>query len=475
MSTQSALDALIALLGKPHVQTEEDTLAFYASDLFFSGTLPVAVVSPGTRDDLCQTVTLCTEAGIMILPRGGGLSYTAGYIQDDDEAEAIVLDTRRLNRIINIRPDDLTVTVECGCTWEQVMDATSDHGLRVTMFGPSTGRYSTIGGSLSNNCMFFGSAKTGTSADAVLGLEVVASDGRVIVTGSDAIDNGVPFFRNNGPDLTGLFLNDAGALGIKTVATLRLEPIPAGIAFSTFSFENFDALIPAIQSVGRSGLASECLGVGPISEKGRPALHVVTEGWTQEIAEVQMAVLSGLMGSGGKCEEPAIPTFIRSEPFSFTQSPLDPKGRLQIWTHGVFSLGETSRAYDAFKSVLKTHAESMKSMEIEATLSFAVAGNAMMVEPVLYWPGPATPLHLKGMSETALSGVQMESTEADTKVREIRNDFRESMNELGAAHMQYGRFYPYATVTSPSTVNFLKDIKLIVDPGRLLNPGVLGL
>lgn len=481
MEAEKVIAELETILGSEHIHVDHDTLGQFAEDLFFSGSPPIAVIAPASVEEISKSVHTCTTAGAAVLPRGGGLSYTAGYVQPGEDAvPAIVLDTRRLDRVLEVNPDNMTVTVESGCTWEAVMNATAEHSLRATMFGPSTGRYSTIGGSLSNNCMFFGSAKSGTAADAVLGVDVVAADGSIVVTGSGAIQNSSPYFRNNGPDLTGLFLNDAGALGIKVAATLRLEPIPNGQTAASFTFASFAALIPAIQAVGRSGLASECLGVGPaplgLAAEANPSLHVVCEGWTQEIADAHLAAIIELIGDEGTQIDPAVPTFIRSNPFSFVQSPLDAKGRMQIWTHGVFPLGGVKEAYVGFLNVLKDHATDMEALEIEATLSFACAGQAMMVEPVLYWHGRAKNLHHNGMAAVTGSAPPDENADQrDACVRKIRDAFVSMMDEIGAAHMQYGRFYPYASVTKKETVSLLRNIKQSLDPEGLLNPGVLGL
>lgn len=479
METEKVIQALTSRLGQDKIITDDKSRSFYASDLFFSGPEPLAIIVPTTRDELCQAIKLCTTLGVALLPRGGGLSYTAGYVQTDATAGgAVVLDTRQLNNITDVNPGNMTVSVEAGCTWEQVYEATSAHGLRVPMFGPSTGRYSTVGGSLSNNCMFFGSGRAGTASDSVLGLDIVTADGTIVTTGSGSIVNGMPFFRNHGPDLTGLFLNDGGALGVKAAATLKLEPIPEGMALASYSLPSFDALIPSIQAIGKSGLTSECLGVGPapLGDTSGATLHVVCEGWTQEIAEAHGAAIQSLIGAEATSVDPAVPSFIRGNPFAFVQSPLDAKERLQIWTHGVFPLGETRSAFEGFMAVLKDTASNMATHEIDATLSFACAGAAMMVEPVLYWPGEPTALHLEGMAErTSESQAPSRSDEREALVREIRDRFRSTMDELGAAHMQYGRFYRYDTVTEESSVDLVKGIKKLTDPGGLLNPGVLGL
>lgn len=481
MEAEKIIGQLESILGGAHVRTDNDSRAQFSEDLYFSGPPPLAVIAPASVEETREAIKACTTAGVALLPRGGGLSYTGGYVQrEEDAVPAVALDTRRLDRIVDVNPDNMTLTVEAGCTWDSVMTATAEHGLRATMFGPSTGAYSTIGGSLSNNCMFFGSAKNGTAADAVLGLEVVSAEGAVIVTGSGATKNSVPFFRNNGPDMTGLFLNDAGGLGIKVKATLRLEKIPKGQATASFSFTSFEALIPAIRAIGQSGLASECLGVGPAplgdAAISSPTLHVVCEGWTQHIADAQLAAIVELIGKDGTPIDPVVPNFIRGNPFSFVQSPLDAKGRMQIWTHGVFPLGQVTDAYDGFMQVLKDQYADMAALDIESSLSFACAGQAMMVEPVLHWYGRATNLHHSGM--TPVENPVPEDDDAqhrDARVRIVRDAFTAMMDELGAAHMQYGRFYSYASATKDETVSLLRTMKRTMDPNGLINPGVLGL
>ncbi len=481
MKTEKVIARLQFLVGHDHLHADDETVSHFAQDLFFTGQNPLAVIAPASAEEVSKAVKLCTDEGIAVLPRGGGLSYTAGYVQTDDAAPpAVVVDTRRLNTVLEVSPENMTVTAEAGCTWEQVMDATSQHGLRPVMFGPSTGRFSTLGGSLSNNCMFFGSANNGTAADAALGIDVVTADGSLVRTGSGAIKNGKPFYRNNGPDLTGLFLADGGALGVKVAATLRLEKIPTGRAYASFSFASFDSLIPAIQEIGRSGLASECLGLGPApldhQAGGAPTLHVVCEGWTQAIADEKEKALIEIVGADGTTIEPSMPTFIRENTFTFVQSSLDAAGRLQIWTHGIFAIGDTVKAYEGFMNVMKDHASEMAALEIEATLSFACAGTAMMVEPVLRWQGPASHMHRTGMGKAEKSiEASADTKKREARVRLIREDFRTKMDALGAAHMQYGRFYKYASVTEDNTVHLLEGVKRTLDPKGLLNPGVLGL
>ena len=480
MNIKDTIDYLTVIVGNECIHTDIETKKYHASDLFFSGLLPVAVIEPDTREILQKLIYICNMNNVAVIPRGAGLSYSAGYVQNQNNIkDFILIDTRKLNKIIKYDPQNLTITVESGCTWETIMVACQKDKLRVTMAGPSTGRYSTVGGSISNNSMFFGSAKNATASETVVGLEVILPSGKSIKTGTNGLKNSTPFYRNHGPDLTGLFLTDNGAFGIKSAVSLKLEPIPLGISFSSFNFAGFAEMISAILTLGRLGECSECLGLGalitPDKKTNSPVLHIVIEGWTQEIADAKQIMVNQILGPPVQQIEPTIPRFMRENPFSFSVSPLDAKGRLQIWTNGMFPFDRVKQAYQDFRTIIENQSSKMREMKVDATLSFACAGNAIMVEPVLYWNGLPSKLHLNGM-ESIPEPKTNENNETTTKlVKEIRDQFIEAMDTLGAAHLQYGRFYSYESTLDPDTLAFIKGMKKFIDPKSISNPGVLGL
>ena len=183
-------------------------------------------MQPATVEELSAVVREVTGAGFAVIPRGGGMSYTKGYTPDREAT--ISVDTRRLDRIVEINTEDMYVTVECGCTWKQLYEALRDKGVRTPYYGPLSGMFATVGGALSQNSLFLGSGIYNTVAESVLGLEIVTANGSVVRTGSWAHKNSNPFYRHFGPDLTGIFTADTGALGFKARATLRLVKISEG-------------------------------------------------------------------------------------------------------------------------------------------------------------------------------------------------------------------------------------------------------
>ncbi|MDQ1341738.1 MAG: hypothetical protein QG571_354, partial [Pseudomonadota bacterium] len=252
---------LVALLGGAHVLTDAANRRFHAQDVHGSGVPPLAVVRPGSVDELAAAVRLVTAAGAAVVARGGGMSYTDGYLPIRENT--VTFDTTRLNRIVEINPRDHYVTVECGVTWKELAEALAPHALRTPYWGPLSGLRATDGGALSQGSIFLGSGLHGPVQESLLALEVVLADGSLLKTGGAALTHGVPFFRHFGPDLSSLFTGDCGAFGIKARATLRLIPAPAESRYLSFSLADAEAVFGLMTDVAREGLASECMAFDP--------------------------------------------------------------------------------------------------------------------------------------------------------------------------------------------------------------------
>ena len=211
-AVDAAIVALQNLLGREHVITNRTELEFYSQDVYRAGQLPAAVIRPADTAQLSAALAAIAPSGLPIVPRGGGMSYTDGYLPS--RPDSIMIDMQRMNRVLVIDAEDLYVTVECGATWKDLFDALAPHGVRTPYYGPLSGLRSTIGGALSQGSIFLGSGRYGAAAESVIGLDVVLADGRVLELGGHSIKNGEPFFRQHGPDTLGMFLSDCGALGV---------------------------------------------------------------------------------------------------------------------------------------------------------------------------------------------------------------------------------------------------------------------
>ena len=197
--------------------------------------LPLAVVSPKSAADVQRIVKVALELGLSLSCRGAGLSYSAGYIPANDRT--LIVDTSGMNRIVELNVEDRYVTVEAGVTWAALYDALKERASS----RPSGERSRAATQPLAPACRRGPSSTAPAFVERArnpsIGLKVVTGTGEIVTTGSAAsVHRPSPFYRNYGPDLTGMFLADSGAFGIKVEATLQLIPAPEAIEVASFSF-----------------------------------------------------------------------------------------------------------------------------------------------------------------------------------------------------------------------------------------------
>jgi len=173
------LQALVDLLGEEHLLTDDESRTFYSTDVYRQAdVLALAVAQPGTVEELQQLVRICAEHEAPMVVRGGGASYTDGYLPT--RPNTILIDSSRLNRI-EVNEADMTVTVEPGVTWAAMYERLSAQGLRTPFWGPFSGIAATIGGGMSHYAVNYGSGQYGVSAESLTGMDVILANGDLIV------------------------------------------------------------------------------------------------------------------------------------------------------------------------------------------------------------------------------------------------------------------------------------------------------
>src|SRR6204780_2106959 len=213
------LDELTAALPEGRGSTDPDIVDSYGRDQTTAVTPGKGrcLVSPRSTDEVVTTLQWASRHGVPVVPRGGGTSLAGGASAVDG---CVILSLARMNAIRELDPADELAVAEGGGVNADLDRAAAEHGL---MYPPDPSSYeiSTIGGNLATNAGGLRCVKYGVTRDAVLGLEAVLADGRVLRTGRRTI-KGV-----TGYDLTSLFVGSEGTLGVITSATLRLRPRPA--------------------------------------------------------------------------------------------------------------------------------------------------------------------------------------------------------------------------------------------------------
>ena len=230
------LDAIRAVVGDRGILTETSDTAPYAEDWrrLYQGRTS-AVVRPGTTAELAAVVRLCAASGTPIVPQGGNTSMVGGAVPNEDGSE-LILSTARLNRIRDLDPADMTLTIEAGVTLKAAQMAAAEQGCLLPLSISSEGT-AQIGGVLAVNAGGNNTVRYGNARDLVLGLEVVLPDGTVW--------NGLRRLRkdNTGYCLRQLFVGSEGTLGIITAAVLKLVPQPKEIAVALCGVDSPEAAL----------------------------------------------------------------------------------------------------------------------------------------------------------------------------------------------------------------------------------------
>ncbi|MFS0646096.1 glycolate oxidase subunit GlcD [Siminovitchia sp. 179-K 8D1 HS] len=178
--------------------------------------MPDAVVSPRSSEEVAKILALCNEYKTPVIPRGSGTNLCAGTCPVEG---GIVILFNQMNKILEIDEENLTVTCQPGVVTWDLMQEVEKKGLFYPP-DPSSMKISTIGGNLNENSGGLRGLKYGVTRDYVLGLEVALPNGEIVRTGGKLAKDVA------GYDLTRLFIGSEGTLGVITEATLKLIPLP---------------------------------------------------------------------------------------------------------------------------------------------------------------------------------------------------------------------------------------------------------
>lgn len=520
------ITALVELLGADAVTQAMEKRTFFSTDISRSGETALAVIAPATADLVAKAVALCTGAGIAVIPRGGGFSYTGGYLPVSQRS--IIIDMRRLDTIA-INREDMLVIVDAGVTWANLYEALKAEGLRTPYFGPMSGYGATVGGALSQGSFFLGSTQYGQVAESVLAAEVVLADGSLLRTGSwggvgGSVNDASPFLRNYGPDLTGLFLNDTGALGFKTRAVLKLIMFPPHQEYASIAFDEGAAGIAALSDIARRGLAAECylwdpyfvkimatasLGLGEdlkflagvarggssllgglknagrIALAGRSAfaadtfvLNVTIDDFSAAGASARLAAVHDIAaGHGGRAVTPTAPMAMRGTPFINFNAPDRRVPRRNLPVHGLINHSGVQALNDRIREAVTVSSEALAALGVECgVICFAVGAQAVCIEPLVYWEDERQFLHDRARETSDLAGLADFGAPPPATIAalDLRNRLAAIFADSDAGHVQIGKSYPWLATRSPAVARLAHQLKDALDPKGLVNPGSLG-
>ena len=237
---------LAALVGDKMVMAQIEDLHAYSSDAihYFASHLPDAVVLPETTEDVSKVLKYAFAHAVPVTPRGAGSGLSAGATPIKG---GIVLDLKRMNKILNINRGNMTARVEAGVVLQDFHHEVEKQKLFYPP-DPQSLQVCTLGGNVATRAGGPRGVKYGTTGNYVLGLEVVLPDGEVINTGGICVKQSV------GYDLTHLLTGSEGTLGVITKINLRILPLPSGHRTGLVVCETIDHAAKVISEIIAEGI-----------------------------------------------------------------------------------------------------------------------------------------------------------------------------------------------------------------------------
>lgn len=228
---------LASIVGPSHVRSSAADRLVYSVDVFWvpqmwidrglRPPLPDVIVYPGSVEEVSAILRLAHERRIPVVPYGGGSGSQGGTLP---VFGGIMLDLKRMNRIVDINTHSLTVTAEAGINGHLLEEELNRHGITLAHY-PASARAATLGGYLAARGSGTLSTKYGKAEEMVMSIRVVLAGGRVFDT--------LPVPRHaSGPGLMELFIGSEGTLGVIVQATMRCEPLPEERRFQALLFKN---------------------------------------------------------------------------------------------------------------------------------------------------------------------------------------------------------------------------------------------
>lgn len=255
-SVKSAMFDLVGSLGEERVTKESKAITAFASDM--SGAAPKRanlVARPDSPSQAREVVLIAGRFGLPLIPVVGKTNMSGLTVPDDG---GVILDLSDLKGIHGVDPEEMFVTIEAGVTWGELRDYLEANAPNLRFgYSLAPADSSVVAGCLMDSVLDL-SLRHGSAAAWINGVEAVLSNGDYVHTGIGSI---VPSncSRSPLPDLTSLFVNSFGTLGVVTKATLQLWPKPALRETLVVSANDVGSATTAMRALAREDLCDDVL------------------------------------------------------------------------------------------------------------------------------------------------------------------------------------------------------------------------
>ncbi len=440
------LKKLEGIVGADYVSNKDFDLISYARDWSYEGPLrPDYIVTPATTEEVSGIMKLANATKTPVTVRGGGTTTTGMSLPRQG---GIVLDLNRMNKIYGIDEDAMTVTMQAGATVYEVIKYIEKRGWKISL-KPKFGNGVSVAGWASFNGVGAGGCVYGRVTDFLVGLEVVLPTGEIVNTGSLSFKGATQFcrYQGTGPDLTGLFMNTFGTMGVMTKITWWLYRKPEAFGMVGWGFDTPEEMQEAVRIWTEARIAyginlydDEMADIAGLPKAAPWILHLFVEGYKEE---VDFRVKKGreLMEKYGKGREvpQAIPFWYGVEGMT---SRIKPSLRT-ICVGGFHSIGTTAAVMHAYNDVGKKH-------KLRRGMVWWVINHYCNVFPIYVY----------------------DEQEELPKVIQAASDLRDAWSDVGCTPDYPG---PNPDVTHrivPEYLDFYKKVKKALDPNHIMHRGM---
>jgi len=422
------------------------------------------VVQPAIAKEVSALLRIAQLYRIPIIPRGGSASDTAGSFALD---RGIVLDMRRMNRVIDLDTTSQVVTVQAGIMMSDLEQILNAQGF-TTNHLPASMYCSTVGGFLSTRGSGVLSSKYGKIEDLLLSAEVALPDGSVLRT--------CPVPRSSaGPQLSRLFVGAEGIFGVFTEITLQMFQLPEKRAFPAFAFKSLDDAFTAGRKIMTSGLKPAVMRVYDEADSRKmvqpvlgdvgtfEGLLVLGFDGTAEFVDLEVKIASEMCRSAGGTsigEELGSKWWNHRYDFYYPPHTLESSSYMYAVTYTLARYREAPGLYRDLKHTLETK---FAEHELEFVAHFSHWYEwGMSIYPNFIVRCPP---------EDPYEGYSLFIEIWRTAV-EVMHRHNGTINEHHGTGFKLGRFY---RDLEPERFELVRKVKTALDPKNILSPGMFGL
>jgi len=455
------LERLARVVGKEHLITDPARLDEISWDALSEArldprhkpetALPLCIAVPDSTAQVREVVTIANETRTPLIPYGGGSGLMGGALTI---RPGIAVDLRRMSRVISIDAEAMSARVQAGAVLESVNAALNEHGF-ILGHDPWTLPVATIGGAISTNSVGYRAGKYGSMGEQVLGLEVVLASGETLVT------RAVPK-SSAGIDLNALFIGGEGCFGVVTEAAIRIFVRPEKSVIRAFGFDTFERGYNAIREIFKRGVEPAVIDFGDNEDKFDGALlYVAFEGAKEVVAAEEKIALAILEKAGGarlpdaQAEEFWAERHSIARRFAENRRARRERGRDGVYRDWIHVALPASQVLPFRKAAL----EIVKRRGVDAVES------GLWIRPELF----SMPLRIDGAGKK----------DAQLILEETVEELLHLVHRLGGS-MEYThgvgvKLAPLMAEEHGYGLEVMRQIKKILDPNGIMNPGKMGL